>query len=139
MAILKLFGGQDCLVDDQDFDFLSQWTWRLHRMGYATRGAYKIRFYMHRVIIGAKPGEIVDHINRNKLDNRRSNLRIVDTFEHSRNRTNGYFLNLPDGVTFHPKNSKKFVARFRLKYLGSFPTTTAASIAVQKAKKRNNQ
>lgn len=34
--------------------------------------------YLHRIIINAKPGEIVDHINRNKLDNRLKNLRIVN-------------------------------------------------------------
>ena len=35
--------------------------------------------YLHRIIIGAEKGQIVDHINRNKTDNRISNLRIVST------------------------------------------------------------
>lgn len=41
---------------------------------------------LHRFVIGAKPGEIVDHINRDRLDNRRVNLRIVNPRQSSANR-----------------------------------------------------
>jgi hypothetical protein len=40
---------------------------------------------MHRLIIGAKQGDFVDHINMDSLDNRRSNLRIVTRGESQRN------------------------------------------------------
>jgi len=42
--------------------------------------------YLHRLIIGAKKDEIVDHINGNKHDNRRSNLRIASASLNCYNR-----------------------------------------------------
>lgn len=46
-------------------------------MGYVQVRSDGQRDRLHRLIIGARPGEITDHINRDKLDNRRSNLRIA--------------------------------------------------------------
>jgi len=47
------------------------------RGGYYTIDVCGKREYLHRYLIGAKKGETVDHINRNRTDNRKSNLRIV--------------------------------------------------------------
>jgi hypothetical protein len=41
--------------------------------------------YLHRLIAGAKPGQIVDHINRDTYDNRRCNLRFVTRSENALN------------------------------------------------------
>mgnify|MGYP003394577432 CR=1 FL=1 len=92
IALTKGFVTQ---VDDDMFDYLSQWRWIAHRgkceIVYAirtevTREHLEQQIHMHRVIIGAQPMQEVDHINRKSLDNQRANLRICTRKENSRNR-----------------------------------------------------
>ena len=71
-------------VDSTDYDDLSRWRWhalvgRDSNPKYATRMDGSQRVLMHRYLMGLGFGDPlqVDHINRNGLDNRRSNLRIV--------------------------------------------------------------
>lgn len=61
-------------VDAADYEWLSQWTWRL-MSGYAIRRSRGKTIYMHREIMQPPEGMVVDHLNHNKLDNTRANLR----------------------------------------------------------------
>lgn len=78
-------------VDDEDFETLSgyKWTWS---GGYAiTRirredGSYRY-VLMHRMIVDAPPGSIVDHVNRDKLDNQKANLRLATVQQNNWNRS----------------------------------------------------
>lgn len=76
MKTIKANGTFDVLVSDADFDFFSHFNWRVEN-GYVMKKFGKKRYLLHRVIMGAAVGQIVDHINHNRLDNRRENLRIV--------------------------------------------------------------
>jgi hypothetical protein len=49
------------------------------------RGSGEAQNYLHRVIMGAGKGEIVDHINRDRLDNRRANLRLCSSAQNTWN------------------------------------------------------
>lgn len=71
--------------------------------------------YLHRKLIGAKPGDTVDHINGNKLDNRQENLRFCNRSENLYNAiSNTKKDKLPRGVYLHPsKNRKK---RYQVKF-----------------------
>ncbi len=74
MKQIALTQGKFALVDDADFEYLNQFHWCYSNSGYAMR--YKA-ILMHREILGTPKGFDTDHINYNKLDNRRSNLRIA--------------------------------------------------------------
>lgn len=96
MKRIQLTKDQYAIVDDTDFNFLNQFKWCLHSKGYACRNSYergrsrpKLR-YMHREILGLDNSrsliDVVDHINRNRLDNRKLNLRVVSRKENLLNR-----------------------------------------------------
>lgn len=81
--IIPLTQGKQTFVDDEDFDYLSQWKWYYHK-GYAARhekGSNK-KIFMHRVIANTPPGMETDHIDCDKLMNCKSNLRICSTFQN---------------------------------------------------------
>lgn len=87
MKKIKLTNGMTTMVDNEDFEKLSKYSWTISR-GYVIRSLYHIKkgsaMRMHRDIMGNK-GE-VDHINGNKLDNRRTNLRLVTHHQNLFNR-----------------------------------------------------
>ena len=81
------------LVDDEDFSKVSKYKWtftfnKKDNYGYARASYYEDsqRKYlrMHRFILDAKPGDSVDHINNNGLDNRRCNIKICTHKENAR-------------------------------------------------------
>lgn len=80
---------------------------------------------MHRLIIGAPDGMIVDHINHNRLDNRRQNLRIVTPSENMRNLTDQ-----GKGYWFHSQNLN-WVVEVYGKHVGCFKTEQEAAEVVK--------
>ena len=82
---IKITKGKWVVVDNEDYESLVKFSWAFHHMGYAVRG--KPQVSMHRVIMNAKPGQLVDHKNRNKLDNRKQNLRFCTPRENQYNST----------------------------------------------------
>lgn len=92
---------------------------------------------MHRFLLSAKRGRIVDHINGDGLDNRRANLRLVDKYQSAQNRK------YTSGVTFIKNdrgNVSSIVGRVSHRgvrhYLGVFKTVGAARAAVKRERAR---
>ncbi len=80
------------LVDDEFFDWLNRWRW-IYVNGYVGRwirhepgrGGRRTCLYLHRVVSGVPRGLLTDHINRDRTDNRRCNLRLVTDAKNNHN------------------------------------------------------
>lgn len=92
MKKIELTQDQVALVDDEDYEYLSQWKWgawwnKDTKSFYARRNDRNIKTYlMHRVVATTPRGMICDHKNHNTLDNRKENLRNVTPVQSNMNR-----------------------------------------------------
>jgi hypothetical protein len=142
MREIKLTKGKVAIVDDSDYEVLSAFTWYFDGRGYASRtlciGYPKCKHYrMHRQVLGIVDPKIhVDHINGDRLDNRKSNLRLCSNAENMRNRgalksnTSGF-----KGVVLSGKDRWRAQIKFKRTYyyLGIFSTAEAAHEAYKSA------
>lgn len=94
MKKIPLTQGKFALVDDADFEWLNQWKWYFGDTGYAVRQVHvgfrdgkqiqhKVR--MHRLIMSPSEDMYVDHVNSDKLDNQRFNLRVATNQQNQGN------------------------------------------------------
>ena len=82
--------GKFALVDDADFEWLSQYRWRgmkAARTVYAVATIDRRPVLMHRMIMDAPKKMTVDHIDHCGFNNQRGNLRLATNAENSRNRS----------------------------------------------------
>jgi hypothetical protein len=108
-------------VDLDELREIKRYKWRLTNNGYVKTGD---NILLHRFIMNCSNNKVVDHINKDKLDNRKNNLRICEQTHNlmnskiSKDNKSGY-----KGVGFH-KPSKKWRARITVDkktiYLGLF-------------------
>jgi hypothetical protein len=90
-VLVPLTQGKFAIIDEADADSVLASNWSFGRQGYAVRhvGGRDSRNYllMHRWLMDTPKGMDTDHINGNRIDNRRSNLRICTRSQNVRNRT----------------------------------------------------
>lgn len=87
---LRLTQGYSAIIDTADVARVDAYSWSAlvceDGRVYGFRRSLGRTFYLHRAILDAAPDAWVDHINRNTLDNRRSNLRLVTPAQNGWNR-----------------------------------------------------
>lgn len=138
MKLISLTKGKYAQVDDKDFEWLSQWKWCFDSR-YACRAQWDrekkkcIMIRMHQLILRVPSGSEVDHIDRNKLNNQRDNLRALTHGENilnqglSKRNTSGFkgaFYSKEDDLWYSTakRNGKRF-------YLGVFKNAEEAGKA----------
>jgi len=132
---IKLKNGNVAMIDDDDCHLVEgkSWSWSKNKnMKYVRSG----KIYLHRIIINAQPKQIVDHINGNGLDNRKSNLRITTHQGNKANSHHGKYTSKYIGVS-HLRNSPKAANQFGVQvkqdgknvWIGRFKTEVDAAKA----------
>lgn len=124
-SVINLTRGRFALVDIDILDYLNQWKWQFDSHGYATRTQWisggkgkgkGIKIYLHRLIMNNPEKMRVDHINGDKLDCRKTNLRICT---HSQNLMNrGKNRNNKSGLKniFFDKARNKWKVEIKVNY-----------------------
>jgi hypothetical protein len=133
MKKITLSNGAMTLVDDDNFERLSEYKWKQNSNGYVLRTGWnkELKKYeavlMHRVIMSTPAGMHTDHINRDVLDNRKSNLRNATPSENNyntrplwSNNTSGY-----KGICWD-KSRNKWLVRVGTKQVGRYDTLDEA-------------
>jgi hypothetical protein len=139
---IALTQGSVAIIDGDDYDWISKYKWHIDGCGYAARNlprrsgkrGYKIT--MHVAIMGKREGYEIDHINGDKLDNRKENLRFVTPGQNQCNtkaregssKYKGVHWNKSENVWYAQikKDHKSF-------YLGAFNSEIEAAIAYDRA------
>lgn len=141
MKEIPLTQGKVAIVDDEHYEYLNQWKWRVTKHGDGFHAARNVCWNlngkprqrsvkMHRVIAGISGFE-VDHINHNTLDNRSENLRVATRSQNMMNRRWGKASR--NGIKGVYEYRDRFQAKIGNKWLGIFQTANDAAKAYNQA------
>ncbi len=82
-------GRHFAIIDASNFEIISSFKWYCaagYAISYEKTGSPRKKISMHRMVLNCGPGQLCDHINGNRLDNRLENIRLCSPAENARNR-----------------------------------------------------
>jgi len=141
MREIPLTQGRVAIVDDDDYELLSKSKWYYCKVGYAcrdkkTNGKRKALF-MHRVITNCPDNREVDHINRDRLDNRKVNLRVCTRAQNGSNIAVGRRRRSQYKGLYWDRSGQKWRVELRHLgrkiYIGQFDSETEAALHYNEA------
>ncbi len=142
MKEITLTKGKVALVDDADYEWLNQWKWHVlnryaARRIYPNDGYHGVTIYMHRLIMDPPSGIQVDHINMDRLDNQRANLRLATRSQNQMNSQKGQVGRSGYKGAFQDACGYRWVAAIGINgrplYLGRFDNRIDAALAYDAA------
>lgn len=117
--------GTKFIFDLEDLEIVKHYSWHIDKTSHPyikTRLKNKKRLYLHRLVVNAKEGEYVDHIDHNIHNNKKSNLRICTASENGKNKK--LYKSNSSGVTGvyfkHTKWTVSITIEGKRKYIGSY-------------------
>lgn len=122
----KRANGKSVIVDDDDYEKYNHLRWHLSSTGYAVRRNNGITTRLHRLIMNCPDNLVVDHLNGNPLDCRKSNMRVCTQSENTKNHHNtvGYC---------YDKSRSKWLVRYKGVFYGRYETEEEAKKAYKLA------
>ena len=141
VAVIQLQNGMESIIDLSDYDIANGKNWYASRTGgyVRTKVNYKI-LYLHKLIMAAPIGLVVDHIDGDTFNNRRANLRTASHAENMRNKRMGKRNSSGfKGVYFDPRDQNwraEITHDMQRHRLGRFDSPEAAYSAYCEANKR---
>lgn len=146
MTTIRTVSGADVYVSDGDYQLMIKYPRYMNPRGYAFTIDNGKNIRMHRLILGAKTGEIVDHADRNRRNNCRENLRIASVSNNRQNSSKKAYkggkatASNCKGVTRSKSKKNPWQAMIWIdkkpRYLGLFKTQRAAARAYDREAKR---
>jgi len=108
VRLIPLSDGFYAYVDATDYEWLSAWLW-YSQNGYAGRRQMGKILLMHRLIMQPPDDMLIDHIDGNRMNNCRCNLRICTRAENQRNkRRHARSISIFKGVSYNKQAGKWF-------------------------------
>jgi len=137
---IELTKGKWALVDNEDIEQVRKHSWVFESNGYAGARINSKHIRLHRFLTNPPEGKDIDHINMNRLDNRRCNLRICSRSQNMMNVRANYNNRSGYKGVYWSKQNKRWIARIQYNkevvYLGGFDTKEEAFAAYCEAAKK---